>query len=69
MSTAHALAPTAPDRCPPADALLLPAALLAATVPTLLAFHQPPSATLLNQCLAVALWGGLVARLTALCKK
>ena len=61
MSTAHALAPAAPDRCPPTDQLLLPAALLAATVPTLLAFHQPPSATLLNQCLAVALWGGLVA--------
>lgn len=39
---------------------LLTAALLAAVVPVLLAFHQPPSATLLNQCLAVALWGGLV---------
>ena len=36
-------------------------ALLAACVPTLLAFHQPPSATLLNQCLAVALWGMVVA--------
>ena len=38
---------------------LLPAMLLAATVPTLLALHQPPSVTLLNQCLAVALWGGV----------
>ena len=44
MSTAHAPAPPAPDRNLPTDALLLPAALLAATVPTLLAFHQPPSA-------------------------
>ena len=30
-------------------------------LPTLLALHQPPSATLLNQCLAVALWGSVVA--------
>ena len=59
--TAQAPAPAAPETGLPTDALLLPAALLAATVPTLLAFHQPPSATLLNQCLAVALWGGLVA--------
>ncbi len=35
--------------------------LLAATLPTLVAMHQPPSATLLNQCLAVGLWGCLVA--------
>ena len=40
---------------------LLAACLLAATSPTQLAFHQPPSATLLNQCLAVALWGMVVA--------
>ena len=40
---------------------LLAASLLAASVPTQLAFHQPPSATLLNQCLAVALWGLVVA--------
>ena len=40
---------------------LLAASLLAASLPTLLALHQPPSATLLNQCLAVARWGGLVA--------
>ena len=38
---------------------LLAALLLAACVPTLLALNQPPSATLLNQCLAVALWGGV----------
>lgn len=36
-------------------------AVLAASVPTLLALHQPPSATLLNQCVAVALWGTPVA--------
>ena len=52
--------PTAPS---PLEALVLPAALLAATVPTLMAYHQPPSATLLNQCLAVVLWGALVALL------
>lgn len=45
------------------DSLLLSATLMAAVVPTLLAFHQPPSATLLNQCLAVALWGVLAALL------
>ena len=33
--------------------------MLACIVPTLLAYNQPPSATLLNQCLAVALWGGV----------
>ena len=38
--------------------------LPAACIPTLLALHQPPSATLLNQCLAVALWG-LVAAVLA----
>ena len=32
---------------------------LACTIPTLLAYNQPPSATLLNQCVAVALWGGV----------
>jgi len=67
MSTATAQAPVAPETMPkarsPLDALLLPAALLAATVPTLMAYHQPPSATLLNQCLAVVLWGVLVALL------
>jgi len=63
MSTTHAPAPAAPDSRLPADALLLAVALLAATVPTLLALHQPPSATLLNQCLAVALWGGVAAAL------
>ena len=39
--------------------LVLAALLLACTVPTLLAYNQPPSATLLNQCVAVALWGGV----------
>ena len=47
----------------PLQPLLLPAAILAATIPTLLAYHQPPSATLLNQCLAVALWGAVAALL------
>ncbi len=36
------------------------AATLAAAVPTLLAWHLSPSATLLNQCLAAAGWGGWV---------
>ena len=49
---------TAPDR--PGAALAV-ACVLAASLPTLLALHQPPSATLLNQCVAVALWGSLVA--------
>ena len=38
---------------------LVAALLLACTLPTLLAYNQPPSATLLNQCVAVALWGGV----------
>lgn len=40
------------------------AALLAGAVPPLLAFNQPPSSTVLNQCLAVALWGGWVLMLS-----
>ena len=44
------------DRPPP---MVLCGLLLAATVPTLVAYNQPPSATLLNQCVAVALWGGV----------
>jgi len=51
--------PTTPPRAALDHALLLAAALLAAVVPTLLALHRPPSATMLNQCAAVALWGGL----------
>ena len=43
--------------------LALPAALLACFVPTMLAYGQPPSATLLNQCVAVALWGGVAMTL------
>ena len=39
-------------------------ALLACCVPTLLAYHLPPSATLLNQCVAVAAWGGFVVALS-----
>ena len=39
--------------------LVVLALLLACTIPTLLAYNQPPSATLLNQCVAVALWGGV----------
>ena len=38
---------------------LVAALLLACTLPTLLAYNQPPSATLLNQCVAAALWGGV----------
>ena len=55
--------PAAPP--PRLSGLALPAALLGATVPTLLAYNQPPSATLLNQCLAVALWGGVAMALPA----
>jgi hypothetical protein len=55
-SSSAALAPT-----PGAWPALLAACVLAACLPTLLALHQPPSATLLNQCLAVALWGAVVA--------
>ena len=55
----------APLLPPPFAGLALPAALLAATVPTLLAYNQPPSATLLNQCVAVALWGGVAMALPA----
>lgn len=38
----------------------LVAAVLAATAPTLLAYNLPPSATVLNQCLAVSLWGSFI---------
>lgn len=34
---------------------------VAVVVPSLLAFNLPPSSTMLNQCLAVALWGAVVA--------
>jgi O-antigen ligase len=37
--------------------------LLAVAVPTLLAFNLPPSATLVNQCIALGLWGALAAAL------
>lgn len=40
---------------------LLLASIAAAAFPTLLALQLPPSPTLLNQCVAVALWGMLVA--------
>ena len=44
----------------PVDPLLWLAGLVAAVLPALLAFNLPPSATLLNQCVAVAVWGGWV---------
>ncbi|MDT7833920.1 PglL family O-oligosaccharyltransferase [Aquabacterium sp. OR-4] len=48
----------APQRAHSSAALpLWLAALLAACAPTLLAYNAPPSATLLNQCVAVAAWG------------
>ena len=50
----------------PLPVLALPALLLAAIVPTLLAHHQPPSATVLNQCVAFALWGGVALVLAPL---
>ena len=59
-----ALPPASPaDPAPAAHWSLLAASVLAAGVPTLVSFHQPPSATLLNQCLAVALWGGVAVLL------
>jgi O-antigen ligase len=47
----------------PAQAMPLeaPVLVLASTVPALLAFNLPPSSTMLNQCLAVGLWAGVVA--------
>jgi hypothetical protein len=45
----------------PSVSLQGPALVLAAVVPALLAFNLPPSSTMLNQCLATALWGGVVA--------
>lgn len=45
---------------PPVDPLTWAAGLVAAVLPTLLAYNLPPSATLLNQCVAVAVWGGWV---------
>lgn len=44
---------------------MLSAALLAVAVPSLLAYSLSPSATLINQCLAVALWGGFALLLPA----
>lgn len=43
-----------------ADPLTWLAALLACCAPTLLAYNAPPSATLLNQCVAVVGWGAWV---------
>jgi O-antigen ligase len=63
MTVAAAAPSPARPTAAPLQPLLLPAAILAATIPTLLAYHQPPSATLLNQCLAVALWGAVAALL------
>ncbi len=42
------------------------AVALAPSIPGLLAFNLPPSPTLLNQCLAVALWGSVVWSLGAM---
>jgi O-antigen ligase len=46
---------TAPPRT--IDPLLWVSGILACALPVLMAFNLPPSATLLNQCLAVAAWG------------
>lgn len=45
-------------------ALWLPAAVAAAAGPSLLAFNVSPSPTLLNQALALVLWGGFVVVVT-----
>jgi O-antigen ligase len=42
-------------------ALLAPALWFAVALPALLAFNLPPSSTMLNQCIAVGLWGGVAA--------
>jgi O-antigen ligase len=46
---------------PSLDPALCLATLLACCAPTLLAYNPPPSPIVLNQCLAVALWGGVAA--------
>jgi O-antigen ligase len=46
---------------PSLDPTLVLASLLACCAPTLLAYNPPPSPITLNQCLAVALWGGVAA--------
>ena len=46
---------------PPIDPTLLVTALLACSLPTLLAYHRQPSAIAINECLAVVLWGGVAA--------
>ncbi|NKI94430.1 O-antigen ligase family protein [Rhizobacter sp. SG703] len=43
------------------EALLLPLACIAIAVPALLAFNVPPSATFLNQAVALLGWGGFTA--------
>ena len=40
---------------------LFPALLLASVAPPLLAYNLTPSATLFNQLLALAAWGGVLA--------
>jgi O-antigen ligase len=45
------------------DVLLLPLTGVAIAVPALLAFNVPPSATFLNQAVALLGWGGLTAAL------
>ena len=67
MLTASTPASMSSDPAPVAAWPLLASLLLAASVPTLLAINQPPSATLLNQCLAVALWGGVAVVLPPGC--
>ena len=55
----------APTRASPVahKFIFLLAVCLAAVVPALLAYNQPPSSTLINQCLAAGLWGGVVLAL------
>lgn len=43
------------------DPALLLASLLASNIPMLLAYNPPPSPSVLNQCLAFALWGAVAA--------
>ncbi len=45
----------------PESALMVAVGLVAGTVPLLLAYNLSPSATMLNQCAAIVLWGWWVA--------
>ena len=57
-------APPSPDHAT-AEAWLVAAAVAAVTLPPLLAYNEPPSATFLNQALSLIGWGGLLLLLAS----